>query len=138
MDWSDQAGGSFSIGAAVEGLIHIARFRDLPGNAHERLVQGRGRHMDGFEAVIRFRRQTLDYEVVLEGPGAPMFVEVRQLQNAFGDRTFRPKDLYQEMSLARASATRLIARLLLAGVLDRVGYGEYRLSAATNWGSLSH
>jgi hypothetical protein len=130
MDWSDQAAGTFSMGAAVEAQIHIARFKDLPGNAPERIVQGRCRHLEGFEAVIRFRKQTLDYELVLEGPGAPLFVEICQLRNAFGDRIFSPRDLYQELGISRASASRLIAKLSAAGVLDRTGYGEYRLAAS--------
>jgi len=127
MDWSDQSGGTFALGAAVEGLIHIARFRELPGDAPERLIQGRGRHLKGFEAVIRFRETTLDYELVLEGPGAPLYVEITQINNEFGERTFSQKELYQQAGMSRTSAFRICQRLAAAGVLTRVRYGEYRL-----------
>jgi hypothetical protein len=130
MDWSDQGAGTFSIGAASEGQIHIARFKDFPGNAPERLIQGRGRHLDGFEAVIRFRKNTLDYEVVLEGAGAPIFVELCQLRNAFEDRIFSPKECYQELGMSRTNAFRLIGKLTAADVLERQGYGQYRLVPA--------
>lgn len=128
MEWSDQASGTFAQGAAVDGQIHMSRFQALPGVANERLLQGRLRHGGDFSAVIRFRKATLDYEVVLEGPGAPLFVEIMELQQAFADRTFGQKELYQELGMSRTSAFRLSSRLAAAGVLLRHGYGEYRLS----------
>jgi AAA domain-containing protein len=129
MDWSDQTAGSFSIGAAVEGQIHISRFKDLPASAPERLLQGRGRHLEDFQSVIRFRKPTLDYEIVLEGSGAPLFMEILEIKTNFQDRVFSQKDLYQELGMSRSSAFRLTVRLSSAGVLRRQGYGEYQLSA---------
>jgi len=117
------------MGAAVEGQIHVSRFRDLPGSAPERLLQGRGRHLEDFQAVIRFRKLTLDYEIVLEGAGAPLFEELLQVKNEFGDSMFSPKDLYQGLGMARQTATRVISRLISADVLKRHGRGEYQLSA---------
>jgi len=103
------------------------RLTELPGDAPERLIQGRGRHLKGFEAVIRFRETTLDYELVLEGPGAPLYVEITQINNEFGERTFSQKELYQQAGMSRTSAFRICQRLAAAGVLTRVRYGEYRL-----------
>lgn len=128
LDWSEQAAGTFAIGAATEGEIHISRFRDLAAAAQERLVQLRGRRLEGLEAVIRFRKDTLDYELVCEGAAAPVYPAIFDLQRAFGGRTFSPKQLYQELGMTRASATRLLSRLASAGVLTRCGYGEYRLA----------
>jgi hypothetical protein len=54
LDWDQQGAGTFAIGAAVDGLLRISRFRDLPSNAPERLVQVRGRHISGEEIVLRF------------------------------------------------------------------------------------
>jgi len=130
MDWSDQGAGTFAQNAAVEGQLHIARFSDLPTNAPERLLRGRGRHLAGFEAVLRFRETTLDYEMVLEGAGAPLFPEISQIRKGFDDAVFTPKELYHELGMPRQTCTRVIARLAAADVLTRLGRGEYRLSAA--------
>jgi hypothetical protein len=67
--------------------------------------------------------------MVLEGPGAPMFVEICQMRNAFGDRVFSPKELCQELGMSRTSAFRLTTRLSAAAVLDRINYGEYQIAA---------
>jgi len=129
MDWSDRAAGTFAMGAAVEGQIHISRFKDLPGNARERLIRSRGRHFEGLEAVLRFRPTTLDYELIIEGSAAPVYPELAQISKQFRSGTFSPKDLYQHLGMSRASAHRLIARLLAAGALDRHGRGGYQVTA---------
>lgn len=130
MDWSDQTAGSYAQGAAVESQIHIARFKNLAGEAGERLMQGRGRHIRDFEAVIRFRIGTLDYAHVLDGPAASSYVELKELHRVFADREFTPKDVYQETGMARTTAFRLFDKLWSAGALDRPNYGNYRISAA--------
>lgn len=130
LDWSDQAAGTFAVGMATEGEIHISRFRDLCATAPERLVQIRGRRSEGLEAVVRFRPATLDYEFVLEGGAATLYPSVVEIKRAFGDRTFSPKELCHQTGMARATAHRLIGRLLATGVLSRRGYGEYVLSEA--------
>jgi hypothetical protein len=57
MDWTEQAAGTYAMGAAVESQVHITRFKDLSGTAPERLVRVRGRHLDGVEMVLRFVQQ---------------------------------------------------------------------------------
>jgi hypothetical protein len=44
-DWAEQAGGTFAMGAAPEGQIHVSRFKELESNATERLVRVQGRHL---------------------------------------------------------------------------------------------
>jgi AAA domain len=73
LDWSSRAAGTFAMGAATEAEIHVSRFGDLDSNAPERLVRLRGRHLEGLEMVLRFRKDTLDHEHVLEGGAAPFF-----------------------------------------------------------------
>jgi hypothetical protein len=128
MDWSDRAAGTFAMGAAVEGQIHISRFKDLRGNAPERLVRSRGRHFEGMEAVLRFRPNTLDYELIIEGSAAPLYSELAQLSHQFKSGTFSPKDLCQDFGMARASAHRTIAGLVAAGALERHGHGGYQIA----------
>jgi hypothetical protein len=127
LDWADQSTGTFSLGQAVEAQLHIARFKELPVGAPERLLQGQGRHMEEFQAVIRFRKETLDYTVILEGPAAPYWPEIDTIKKAFGSRLFTPKELYQETGISRAAAHRNLDRLHSAGVLKKRGRGEYVL-----------
>jgi hypothetical protein len=128
LDWTDQLGGTYALGAAVEGILHIARFGELAGDAPERLLQGQLRHGENFAAVVRFRRATLDYELVLEGMAAPYFSDLRALADAFERNVFTPHDLCHQLGMARATATRLIARLVWTGAILRIRYGEYRLN----------
>ncbi|MEK7750333.1 MAG: bifunctional DNA primase/polymerase [Acidobacteriota bacterium] len=130
LDWSEQTAGTFAIGMATEGEIHISRFRDLSATAPERLIQIRGRRFDGLEAVIRFRPASLDYEFVIEGAAANLYPSILEIKRGFGQRTFTPKDLSHELGMARTSAYRLTVRLLAAGILGRQGYGEYGLTEA--------
>jgi hypothetical protein len=130
MDWSDRTAGTYAMGAATEGQIHISRFADLPVTARERLVRFRGRHFSGFEGVLRFREDTLDYELAIEGPASCLFSEVLSLKNAFGEGVFSPKMIMLDTGMSQATAHRTIGRLLLAGALQKMGYGQYSLTKA--------
>jgi hypothetical protein len=130
LDWSDQAAGTFAMSAATESQMHVARFRDLDGNAPERLIRIRGRHQEGLEMVVRFRKDTLDHELALEGGAAPLYPLVLQLRTTFGAQTFGPKELAHATGVSRATAFRQIDRLFRASVLSKRGYGEYVLSEA--------
>jgi hypothetical protein len=129
LDWSEQSAGTYAVGMATEGEIHISRFRDLPSTADERLIRIRGRRFAGLEAVIRLRSQTLDYELVMDGQGCELYPEIARIKKQFGARSFGPKELAHETGVARSSAHRLIARLIEAGRVARRGYGEYVLEA---------
>jgi hypothetical protein len=63
-------------------LIRIDRFRDLPINAPERLIQIRGRHVTGAELVLSFQESTLNYKHVMDGPAASLYQSILQLKAA--------------------------------------------------------
>jgi RecA-family ATPase len=128
LDWSDQAAGTFAMSAATESQMHVSRYRELDGNAPERLIRVRGRHQEGLEMVVRFRKDTLDHEHVLEGGAAPLYPLVLQLQSAFGTQPFGPKEFMRATGVSPATAHRQIDKLCRANVLMKRGYGEYVLS----------
>jgi hypothetical protein len=125
LNWSDKAAGTFAMSAATEAQIHISRFPDLDSNAPERLVRIRGRHLEGTEMVLRFRKDTLDHEHVLEGGAAPFYPLLLQLRTTFGTETFGQKELSRATGVSPATAGRQIARLHRAGALTKRGFGEY-------------
>jgi hypothetical protein len=129
MGWSERAAGTYAMSAATEAQIHVSRFPELDSSAPERLVQVRGRHLEGSELVLRFRKDTLDYEHVLDGGAASVYPLVQQIQTAFGTQPFSPKDFCQHTGASRATAHRHIDRLYRANVLSKRGLGEYVLSA---------
>jgi len=127
LDWSEKAAGTFAMSAATEAQAHISRFPELDGAAPERLVRIRGRHSEDLEMVLRFRKETLDFEHVLEGGAATLYPILFQLKTAFEDRAFSPKDLSHATGLSIATAHRQISRLYRADVIQKRGYGEYVL-----------
>jgi len=127
LDWSQQAAGTFAMGAATEAQIFISRFPDLDIAASERLIRVRGRHHEDLEAVLRFRKETLDFEHVLEGGAASCYPLLLQLRNEFGTEVFGPKELSHRTGVSRATAHRQIDRLHRSGVLTKRGYGDYSL-----------
>lgn len=129
MDWSQKAAGTFAMSAATGVQIHISRFADLDSFAPERLVRVRGRHLEGTEMVLRFRKETLDHEHVLEGGAATMYPLVLQLHSAFGIQSFTPKDCVQATGDSRATVHRQIDRLCRAGAVNKTGFGQYVLAA---------
>ena len=127
LDWSEKAAGTFAMSAATESQMFISRFPDLDGAAPERLVRIRGRHSEDLEMVLRFRKETLDYEHVLEGGAAVLYPAVVQLRTAFGTQPFSPKDMSHATGLAIATVHRHISRLYRANAIQKRGYGEYVL-----------
>jgi hypothetical protein len=128
LNWTEQAGGTFAMGLAVEGQIHITRFREMEGAAPERLVRVRVRHGADVEMVLRFRRESLDYEHVLQGGAAEFYPVLGQMRTAFGNQAFSPQKLSQATGVSRATAYRQIDRLYRAGALTKRGSGEYSVS----------
>ena len=127
LDWSEKAAGSYAVTAATESQISVSRFSDLDGNAPERLIRIRGRHLEGVEMVLKFNKETLAMEHVLEGGAASVYPLIVQLKTAFGTDRFTPKQLTHEFGIARATASRTISKLLAIGLIRRVGHGEYAL-----------
>jgi len=128
LDWSDRSAGTYALGACTEGQIFISRFQELPSNAPERLVQIRGRHVEGAELVIRFNVERLSYDFVLEGPAASSYPTILQIRSEFGTGPFSPKNLSGATGMSRATAHRIIGRLMASNLANKVGYGEYRLA----------
>jgi len=129
-DWSERAAGTYAMAAASEAQIVMNRFPDLASNATERLVRVRGRHFEGTDMVLRLRPETLSYEHLIEGAAAPFYPDLLSLRSAFQVATFSPKSISQELGMARATAHRLIGRLLGAGAIRKAGYGEYVLAVS--------
>ena len=130
LDWSQRGGGSFAMTAATESLTSVSRFAELGMGSPERLIRIRGRHLEDREMVLRFRKETLDYEFVLEGGAASMYPLVVQIKQEFGTQAFTPKALCGATGISRATAHRHIAQLLRAEALTKVAYGEYVLAAS--------
>ena len=128
MHWAQRAAGTFAMSAATEVQIHISRFGELDSMATERLVRIQGRHLDGTELVLRFRKATLDYECILEGDAAALYPLMRQIQSTMGAQVFSPKELSQLTGVSRSTAHRQIDRLHRAGALTKRGFGEYMVT----------
>lgn len=128
LEWTDQTAGTFAMTMATEALIHVCRFPELDSTAPEPLIQARGRHDEGVQTVVRFRKDSLDHEHVLSGGAAPFFPLLVQLRDAFGTQPFSPKDITHETGVSRSTAHRQITRLYHAGALKKGTYGEYVLT----------
>ena len=127
LDWSEKAAGTFAMSAATESQIHVSRFPELESAAAERLVRIRGRHSEDLEIVLRFRKETLDYAIVLEGGASTLYPTLLQLQTTFGRESFGPKELSQATGSSRATAHRIIERLSRAAAFQKRSHGDYVL-----------
>jgi hypothetical protein len=129
-DFDQRGAGTYAIGQATAGLISVARFGDLPGNAPERHVQIRGRHIRGAELVVKFRESTLDYEFVMKGAASSQYVNIQRIKAHLGARPFAAKELYHgdEGMFQRATAYNILSRLVYGNVLTR-SHGQYCWSA---------
>lgn len=127
LNWAQKAAGTFAMASSTEAQIHISRYADLDGNAPERLLRVQGRHLEGMEMVLRFRKDTLDHEHVMEGGAAVLYPLIRQIRNELGSQTFGPKELSQAIGISRATGGRYIERLYRADVLSKRGFGAYSL-----------
>jgi hypothetical protein len=129
LDWSEKAAGTFAMSAATESQMFISRFPEIDGAAAERLVRIRGRHSEDLEMVLRFRKETLDYELVLEGGASSLYPLLLQLKTAFGTQAFSPKEVSHATGLSIATTHRQITRLYRANAIQKRGHGEYVLVA---------
>jgi hypothetical protein len=127
LEWDQRGSGTYAIVHAVSGLIRVDRFRDLPINALERLVQIRGRHVDGAELVVKFNKQRLNYDFVMAGSASSEYVTIQRLKTHLGGQTFAVKDIYQAIGISRATAYRILDRLVFGNVLTRHG-SDYKWS----------
>jgi hypothetical protein len=128
LDWTQSAAGSYAMAGATEAQIHLSRFGELDGSAPERLVRIRGRHSTDEQVLLRFRKDTLDYEHVLDGGAAEFYPILKQIKSEVEGETFSPKELSKAIGMPIATVHRLITRLCYADALKRRGYGCYELS----------
>jgi hypothetical protein len=129
IDWNQTAAGTFAMGMATEAQVHVSRFADLDIKAPERLVRMRPRHGTDVHLVLRFRENTEQYEHVLESSAAAWYPLMRQIRAEFGKEPFGPKALTQITGVTSATVHRWLDRLQIAGAVQRLGRGEYRLIA---------
>ena len=80
-------------------------FPEMDGAAPGAMVRIRGRHCEDLEMVLRIRKDTLDFEHVLEGGAATLYPVLLQLKVAFRvANPSRPSDLSHATGLSIAAA----------------------------------
>jgi hypothetical protein len=126
LDWTMSAAGTYAMFAGSEALIHISRFSDLDG-APERLVRIRGRRAGDLSLVLRFAKQILGYQHVIDGQAAPLYPLLKQIQAEFGDQPFGIRELISRTGLSRTHAYRQVDRLRAADAVVKCGAGQYAL-----------
>jgi RecA-family ATPase len=127
LDWTMSGSGSFAMFAAAEALCHVSRFVDGDGDP-ERLVRIRGRHSSDLYLALRFQKQTLGYEYVLEGGAAPLYPLLRRISGEFQKEPFTIKMLMDRTELSKAHAYRQIDRLRRADAVAKLEGNEYVLA----------
>jgi RecA-family ATPase len=128
MDWAQEGAGTYAMGATPEATIHISRFPDLADNAPERLVRVLGRHLSGTQFVLRFVKDSISYEHLMEGEESSVYPLIRDIQAGFGSQQFSAKDLCMHTGVSRATAHRQLGKLYRGGILTKKGNGDYIFS----------
>ena len=121
LDAFSRAAGSFAVGAGVDTMIVVDRFRDAIEVERERLVQVRGRKLEELDLVLRFQKDTLDYDWVMEGTLSTLYPEIRQLELRFPGRAFTVKEIASELGWSRPTAYRILNRLRFGTLIDKRG-----------------
>lgn len=130
LDWTMSAAGTYAMGAATEAQTHLQRFPDLDSGAPERLIRLRGRHSADLQLVLKFRKETLNFEWILEGGAASFYPLVQQIWQEFKRQKFGPKELMGVTGDSRATTFRHLNRLVQAGVLNKIAHGNYMLGVS--------
>jgi hypothetical protein len=128
LDWDARGAGTYAITAASESQISVARYRDLPLSATERLVRIRGRHLADYEATIRLNHDNRLYDWVLDGGGAPLYPLIADIKRGIHTDEFTHKDYEETVGVSRSTAFRQLALMLQCGVLWKERGGNYRLA----------
>jgi len=125
LDWTQNAAGSYAMAGATEAQTHVSRFSEFDDGATERLIRIRGRHAKDAQLVLRFQRESLSYEFVMEGLAAPLYPELEQIRQEFGSNDFSAKDLWTTIGFSRATAFRILERLRKASAIQKRSHGQY-------------
>ena len=129
LDWDSQAGGTYGMLQALESQILIKRYKELDIAARERLIRMQARHMASRELAVRFDTDRLNYTMLLEGAGAPLYPDVLLIQTGFGGKPFTPKQAMEALGLARTACFAHLKALTQSQVLIRTLQGDYTLAA---------
>jgi len=116
LDIFSRAAGTYALQACTEAQIVLGRFPGLISDP-ARLLSIRGRHMGGLQAVLRFREQTLDFDLVYEGEAARYYPELRQLLHALRAQSFDAKRAMGETGWGRSKAYEVLGQLTDASIL---------------------
>lgn len=117
LDRHSRAAGSFAMTAVSEAQIIVERYRELGEEDPMRLVSVRGRHLPGMQMALRFRQESLDFDLVLDGPAAEEFPRLRLLLRAFRGKSFNAKDVSGEIGWAKTQVYALMSRLMGSGLI---------------------
>lgn len=117
LDIFSRAAGTFALQACSEAQIVLGRFPELPLDDPTRVVSVRGRHMRGLQAVLKFREDTLDYDLILDGPVAARYPELQKLLRGLRGRAFDAKQAKDEMGCSPAKTYEVLSTLTYAGIL---------------------
>jgi hypothetical protein len=121
LDAFSRAAGSFAVGAGVDTIIVVNRFNDAAEAEKERLIRIRGRKLEELDMVVRFEKDTLDYDWVFEGAASDEYPAVRQLEIEFGQCAFTVKQIISQLGWSRAKAYRTLQKMTYSGLLDKNG-----------------
>ena len=118
LDLFSRAAGTFAMQACSEAQIVLGRFPTLPVDDPARLLSVRGRHIQGLQAVLRFRPDTLDYDFVLDGAVASLYPDLQKLLRSFRGKAFDAKEAKQALGWSPAKTYEVLNLLTYAGVLN--------------------
>ena len=118
IDWSQKAAGTYAMSAATEAQVHISRFGELEGNAPERLLRVRGRHLEGAE-IFGVKHLTTNTSSAEVPPSyTPWDCNFKRLS---APRLSPQRIVFQATGLSRSGAHRHLDRLCRAGALNKRG-----------------
>jgi hypothetical protein len=118
-----QGAGTFGIGIGPDGQIHLARVPDLPSGDPARHIHISSRRLGQHELIVRFRADTMDWDLILEGPASAHYAHLLQLHREYPGETasFTPKQILQDLGWSRATTYRVLFALTQAEVLAKEG-----------------
>lgn len=119
LEWASRAAGTYAMGANTDAQIFVSRFTDFSEGEPERMVRVRSRHLAGQEFVIRFREESMDYDLVMAGGASHLYPEIKQLRHHFPSGGFTAKQVQDETGWSRTSIYRILNRLTTNLVLRK-------------------
>ena len=123
LEWASRAAGTYAMGANTDAQIFVSRFSEFSEGEPERLVRVRSRHLAGQECVVRFREETMDYDLVMAGSASQLYPEIKQLRQHFPGHEpnsgFTAKQVREETGWSQTNIYRILNRITHSGVLRK-------------------